>query len=310
MAIALPERATDRLVPAHERARALQEIVEIENGGGAFEGGVVGEDLIELIGQLGDQRGRDTAEDHAVAVIDPRKMAAGLGVELGAAILAGGLVPRRLRPWGQQIERVAPHAGQARRMSEPPERVEDRRRREAAGEVLGQRLEMPDQVERLGFDWLRRKPAAEIRDGLDEIDIRPAAEIGRGRPRAAMLQAKPRKVSQGGDHVMRIVLRQGGDRIVGPRRSVQPPSEPLLEHGLERGFGLRRIEYARAGIDIGFDRVAADDGLAKRVDGRGGQLIELARGRGQARAAARRSGPSGRASRSGFGTRPARRSST
>ena len=191
--IALPERATHRIVPAHERARPLQEIVEVENGGGAFEGGVVGEHLIELIGQLGDQRGRDTAEDHAVTVIDARKMAAGLVVELGAAILAGGLVPCRLRPWRQQIEGVAPHARQARRMSEPPERVEDRRRREAAGEVIGQRLELSDQFERLGLDRLRRKPAAEIRDGLDEIDVRPAAEIGRGRPRAAMLQAKPRK---------------------------------------------------------------------------------------------------------------------
>ena len=206
-------------------------------------------------------------------MIDARKVAAGLGVELGAAILAGGLVPRRLRPWGQQIERVPPHARQARRMSESPERVEDRRRREAAGEVIGQRLELSDQIERPGLDRLRRKPAAEIRDGLEEIDVRSAAKIGRGRPRAAMLQAKPRKVSQGGGHVMRIVLRQRGDRIVGPRRSVQPPSEPLLEHGFERGFGLRRIEDSRAGIDIGLDRVAADDGLAKRVDGRGGQFI-------------------------------------
>ena len=124
-------------------------------------------------------------------------------------------------------------------MGEPPERVEDRRRREAVGKMIGQRLELSDQFERLGLGRLRREPAAEIRDGLDEIDVRPAAEIGRGRPCAAMLQAKPRQRLQSGGHVTRIVLRQGGDRIIGPRRSVQPPSEPLLEHSLERGFGLR-----------------------------------------------------------------------
>ena len=115
VAITLPERATDRIMPAHERAGPLQEIIEVENGGGAFEGGVVGKHLIELIGQLGDQRGRDAAEDHAVTVIHPRKMATGLCVELGASILAGSLVPCRLRPWRQEIEGVAPHARQARR---------------------------------------------------------------------------------------------------------------------------------------------------------------------------------------------------
>src|SRR6185437_10079107 len=36
VAIALPERATDRILPAHERARSLQEIVEVENRCGAF----------------------------------------------------------------------------------------------------------------------------------------------------------------------------------------------------------------------------------------------------------------------------------
>ena len=135
-------------------------------------------------------------------------------------------------------------------------------------------------------------------------------EIGGRRPRAAMLQAKAREVSQGAGHMMRIVLRQGGDRIVGPRRSIQPPSEPLLEHRVERGLGLRRIQDARARIDIGFDRVAADDGLAERVDGRGGQLIELAAAAWKGRAAALRSARRAEPAAAASGSRPASRSST
>ena len=40
-------------------------------------------------------------------------------------------------------------------MSKPPERIEDRRRREAAGEMIGQRLELSDEIERLGLGGLR-----------------------------------------------------------------------------------------------------------------------------------------------------------
>ena len=40
---------------------------------------------------------------------------------------------------------------------------------------------MPDKVERPGLDRLRREPAAEIGDGIEEIDIGLAAQIGRRR---------------------------------------------------------------------------------------------------------------------------------
>ena len=219
--IPLPERAADRIVLAHERARPLEEIVEVEDGGGAFEGGVVGEHLIELIGKFGDQRGRDAAEDHPIAVIDAGKVTTGLLVELGAAILAGDLVPRRLRPWGQQIERVRAHARQARRMSEPPERVEDRRRRETGGEVI----RPASRAVRSGRGSWAPRAAPRASGGNPPRPRRDRCPAGRSdRPRARRAprccQAKPRELPQGGGHVMRIVLRQGGDRIVGPRRSV------------------------------------------------------------------------------------------
>jgi len=41
----------------------------------------------------------------------------------------------------------------------------------------------------------------------------------------------------------------------------------LFEDRVEGGFGLCCIENTRARIDVGFDRVAGDDGLAEGVDG-------------------------------------------
>ena len=120
MTITSSERTTHGIVLAHELARPLQEIVEIEDGRSAFEGGIVGQHLVEFIGKLSDQRRGDAPEDHAVAMIHAREMAARLIVERSATILTGDLLPSRLRPWRQQIESVAAHARQTLQMSEPP----------------------------------------------------------------------------------------------------------------------------------------------------------------------------------------------
>ena len=56
VAITTPELATDVIVLADELARPLQEIVEVENGRGALEGGVISQHLIELLLELGHQR--------------------------------------------------------------------------------------------------------------------------------------------------------------------------------------------------------------------------------------------------------------
>ena len=134
---------------------------------------------------------------------------------------------------------------------------------------------MSDQLERLGLDGLRREPAAKLGDSLDEIDIGTAAHI-RGRPRGvAMLQTKTRQRLQSGHDTMRIVLGQSGDRVIHPCGTVQPPPEPLFEDRVEGGLGLCRVQNPRARIHIGFDRVAADDGLAEGMDGGGGQLVKL-----------------------------------
>ena len=50
MAITLPERLTNSVVLAHECASTFQKIIEVEDGGGAFEGRVFSEHLIKLIG--------------------------------------------------------------------------------------------------------------------------------------------------------------------------------------------------------------------------------------------------------------------
>src|SRR5574337_48559 len=121
-------------------------------------------------------------------------------------------------------------------MSEPPHRVEAGRRREAVSEMVCQRLKMAHDVECLGLNGLAREPAAEIRDGLKEIDVGPAAQISWRRARLAMLQAKPRERLQGAHHMTRIVLGQSGDRIIRARRSIQPAPEPLFEDGVERGL--------------------------------------------------------------------------
>ena len=138
---------------------------------------------------------------------------------------------------------------------------------------------MPDNVERLGLDRLRREPAAEIGNGVDEIDIGPTTQIGWRCACIAMLQTKAGQRLQGAHHVMGIVLGQGGDRIVCARRSIQPPPEPLLEDGVEGGLGVGRVQDARTRIDVGFDRIAADDRLAEGVNRGGGQFIELVSGR-------------------------------
>ena len=62
-------------------------------------------------------------------------------------------------------------------MGEPPQRVEAGRRREAAGEMVCQRLKVADKVEGRGLNGLAREPAAEIRGGLKEIDVGPADNI-------------------------------------------------------------------------------------------------------------------------------------
>jgi hypothetical protein len=50
MLIMLPERFTYSLVLGDECASAFQKIIEVENGCGAFEGRVISEHLVKLIG--------------------------------------------------------------------------------------------------------------------------------------------------------------------------------------------------------------------------------------------------------------------
>src|SRR5258708_37240184 len=75
--------------------------------------------------------------------------------------------------------------------------------------------------------------------------------------------------------MMWIVTGQGGDGIARPCRAVEPPLEPLFEDSVERGRGLRSIQYACAWIDVGFNSVTADKGLAEGVDSGRRQLVEL-----------------------------------
>ncbi len=50
LAIMLPERLACSVVLAHEYASTFQGVIEVENGGGAFEGRLINENLIKLIG--------------------------------------------------------------------------------------------------------------------------------------------------------------------------------------------------------------------------------------------------------------------
>src|SRR5205085_2951617 len=140
--------------------------------------------------KLGDERGCDATEDDAIAVIDTRELSAGFLVHRTATILAGGLLPRRLCPGREQIEGVAPHARQSRRMRKPPKGGEIGRRLEAFGVECRQGLELVYQLQCLRLGGLCRDPAPEIGDGVNEIDVGPALEIGGRGPRAAMFEPK------------------------------------------------------------------------------------------------------------------------
>ena len=64
---------------------------------------------------------------------------------------------------------------------------------ETAGEMARERFELSDELERFGLGRLRGEPAPEIRHGFDEIDIRPAAQIGGTVCARPVLQPKARQ---------------------------------------------------------------------------------------------------------------------
>ena len=92
-------------------------------------------------------------------------------------------------------------------MGEAPERVKSRWGCEAVDEMTRERLELTGEIEGLGLGRLRRKPAPEVRDGLDKINVRPARQIGGRWARVAVLQPEARERLQGLDDVVRIVSR-------------------------------------------------------------------------------------------------------
>ncbi len=92
-------------------------------------------------------------------------------------------------------------------MGEAPERVKSRWGCEATGEMTRERLKLTDEIEGFGLGRLCRKPAPEVRDGLDKINVRPASQIGGRWTRVAVFQPKARERLQGLDDVMRIVSR-------------------------------------------------------------------------------------------------------
>ena len=74
-----------------------------------------------------------------------------------------------------------------RRMREAPERRKVGRTIEAAGVEIAERLEFADQLKGLRLGRLRRDPAPELRDCLDEVDVGAAAEVSCQRARATMI---------------------------------------------------------------------------------------------------------------------------
>ena len=127
VAVASPERAPHGVVLAHERARLFQQIVEVEDGGGALERGIVGKHLVELVGEMATKRGGDAAEQDAVAVIDAREMTRSasslscaprsLPATFSQAVLRRGVSRSKL--WRRMHVKL-------RRMGELPERRENR----------------------------------------------------------------------------------------------------------------------------------------------------------------------------------------
>ena len=92
-------------------------------------------------------------------------------------------------------------------MGEMPERVKSRWGCEGTGEMTRERLKLTDEIEGFGFGRLRRKPATEVRDGLDKINVRPSRQIGGRWASVTVLQPEARERLQGLDDVMRIVSR-------------------------------------------------------------------------------------------------------
>ena len=62
-----------------------------------------------------------------------------------------------------------------------------------------------------------------------------------------------------------------------PLGRIQSPFQPLLEDGIEGRRRLNGVKNARARINVGLNRIAGDDRLAKCVNGGGCQFVELRR---------------------------------
>jgi hypothetical protein len=100
------------------------------------------------------------------------------------------------------------------------------------------------------------------------------------------------------DDATRIIARECRDGIAWPLGRIQSPFQPLLEDGIEGRRRLNGVKNARARINVGLNRIAGDDRLAKCVNGGGCQFVELRRCTESARRWSTFS-PLGRASRKG-----------
>ena len=184
------ERAADGIMVAHQRARPFQEIVEIQHGGGSLELGIVGQHLVQFCGEDRHESGGDPTENDAVALIYPGKEPSGFLVEVGSPVLAGNLLPGSFSARHQKIEAVAAHTGEFRRMRELPKPRKIRCWVESIKVEAGQGFELAHNID--GFCICRhsRDPPAEVRDGIGEIKVRAAGQIGRYRSGRAVSPAK------------------------------------------------------------------------------------------------------------------------
>ena len=78
---------------AHQRTRLLEQVVEVQDCSGPFEGGVVIEYFVELGRKLGDKRGREPTKNGPVAAIDPLKACGRLFIEERASLFARDTLP-------------------------------------------------------------------------------------------------------------------------------------------------------------------------------------------------------------------------